>query len=76
MYCEEIFLEELGLTEHSKSVSAPSVQDSVKEGPPLSREDAAKYRGIAARANYISKDRVDLGFAIKKRHLLYNHQNI
>ena len=32
----------------------------------LGREDAARYRAIAARPNYIAQDRVDLGFAVKE----------
>ena len=32
----------------------------------MDREDAKKYRGIAARLNYLSPDRMDIGFAVKE----------
>ena len=32
----------------------------------MDREDAKKYRGIAARLNYLSPDQMDIGFAVKE----------
>ncbi len=32
----------------------------------MERDDAKKYRGIAARLNYLSPDRMDIGFAVKE----------
>ena len=32
----------------------------------MSREDAKAYRGIAARLNYLSPDRMDIGYAVKE----------
>ena len=32
----------------------------------MDREDGKKYRGIAARLNYLSPDRMDTGFAVKE----------
>ena len=32
----------------------------------MNREDAKRYRGIAARLNYLSRDRMDIGFAVKE----------
>ena len=35
-------------------------------GAPLSSADATKYRALAARANYLAQDRVDIQFAVKE----------
>ena len=35
-------------------------------GPDLSKADATKYRGLAARANYLAQDRLDVQFAVKE----------
>ena len=32
----------------------------------MGRDVAKKYRGIAARLNYLSPDRMDIGFAVKE----------
>ena len=32
----------------------------------MERDDAKKYRGIAARLNYLSPERMDVGFAVKE----------
>ena len=40
--------------------------DAEKVDEEMSREDAKKYRGIAARLNYLSPDRMDIGYAVKE----------
>ena len=35
-------------------------------GPDFSKADATKYRGLAARANYLAQDRLDVQFAVKE----------
>ena len=54
-------IRELGL-EKAKASSAPGVKavenDNIR--------DAKKYRAITARLNYLSPDRVDIGFAVKE----------
>ena len=67
----EIILEELGLSEGSKSVQTPGVVQGVISEEKLDVEKARTYRALAARANYLSQDRSDIGFAVKElcRHM-------
>ena len=37
-----------------------------QEGPGMSRSEARRYRGIVARLNYLSPDRIDIQFAVKE----------
>jgi len=62
----EIIVEHLGLSKHSKPVGTPSVKTGNEESPALSNEDATAYRALVARANYLSQDRVDLGYPVKE----------
>ena len=67
----EIIISELSLGRESKSVSTPSVAAKEPCEEPLPAEQAVQYRAIAARANYLSMDHVDIGFAVKEicRHM-------
>ena len=53
------------------AVSTPSVPEAVNEAeirlhsPELNRVEATRYRGIAARINYLSLDRPDIQYAAK-----------
>ena len=66
----EIIVDELNMR-NAKAVSTPIVSDTSDEAnarlcsPDLTREEAARYRGLAARINYLSLDRPDLQYAAK-----------
>ena len=60
----EIIVEAAGL-QNSNSVSTPGVKEvEVGEGTPS--EEGTNYRAIAARANYLAQDRIDIQFAAKE----------
>ena len=74
----ELIVRELGLKD-AKAVATPGTYDSRKheakdaegrsvegEDAPMHPEDATKYRGIAARLNYLAMDRSDVQFAAKE----------
>ena len=42
------------------------LDSAVIDDDEMDREDAKKYRGIAARLNFLSSDRMDTGFAVKE----------
>ena len=62
---------EMNLHDHSKPLStpcAPNDSEQVKvreESRSLNKDEAARYRGVAARLNYLALDRADLQFAAK-----------
>ena len=68
----EVILEELGLEVDSKGLEAPMERsksedvDNEETDEPMEDREATKFRGIAARANYLSLDRVDNQFAAKE----------
>ena len=62
----ELIVQQLRLSHHSKPVSTPSVKLASEDDRELSGEDATIYRALAARANYLSQDRADIGFAVKE----------
>ena len=62
----ELIVRQLGLSKSSNSVGTPSAKDDNCDEAPLDPQDATVYRAIAARANYLSQDRADLGFAVKE----------
>jgi len=70
----DLIIKELGL-EEAKGVSSPGEPEQRWEeeenAEELGSADASKYRAIAARANYISSDRVDMMYATKEicRHM-------
>ena len=73
----ELFVRELGLCS-SRSVSTPGVSDPRVKEPSendeveynkdelMNTESATKYRGLAARLNYLALDRADVQFAAKE----------
>ena len=62
-------LKEEGLVEQSKAVVGPSVKEKTDmddDETDLGREEARKFRGSAARLNYLGQDRPDIQFATKE----------
>jgi hypothetical protein len=68
-------MEEFGLNEDSKGLEAPAErQDVEKEWSPedndesetMDKEDATKFRSVAARMNYLGMDRSDIQYATKE----------
>ena len=51
-------------TEGELNAVFPGTQ--INDDDEMGRDDAKKYRGIAARLNYLSPDRMDIGFAVKE----------
>ena len=66
----KILCEEMGLKEDSKGLDAPIAKEEAAtagaEEEPLGPQEATKFRALAARANYIAQDRVDVQFAAKE----------
>ena len=63
----EIIVSDLGLTTECKGVVTPGVSEKEEEGgEELGEVDERRYRAIAARANYLAQDRVDIQFAAKE----------
>ena len=77
----DILMRDLGIDEKAKSVTTPGSRDDAgkatelvedekedlkKSGRPLTVEEAKEYRGLAARANYLSQDRPDVQYAVKE----------
>ena len=68
----ELIVQHLGLNAaRSKPVSTPSIRQLHEDEAPLEKHEATLYRAMVARANYLSQDRVDIGFAVKElcRHM-------
>ena len=65
----DIIVHELGLHE-SKPVSTPGEaecrSDDEDSTQPLDEQQATKYRALAARANYLARDRTDIMYAVKE----------
>ena len=61
-----IILAGLGLEENSKSVSTPGRKGSEELEDKLGESQANQYRGLVARANYLSQDRSDIQYAVKE----------
>jgi hypothetical protein len=65
---------EMGLDSESKGLEAPYAKDEVNDGDEeeedqsvlLEPEDARKFRGLAARGNYLAQDRMDIQYAAKE----------
>ena len=59
-------LEAMGLEEGSKTLDTPIVVEEIRreEDEELSRDQASKFRSIAALANYLALDRPDLQVAV------------
>ena len=64
----EICLKELGLGEDSKEVTTPGEKSQRKNQSKevLGRDESKKFRGIAARLNYLGQDRSDIQNAVKE----------
>jgi hypothetical protein len=62
-------LKEFGLDEQSRGISVPVDKDSITEEDDaelLEGEDITRFRGLAARANYLGLDRCDIQYATKE----------
>ena len=66
----EIIVKQMGLRPGSRSVATPSVRVKPGDVPGDEAEIGTKeqtiFRGIVARANYLSQDRSDMRFAVKE----------
>ena len=69
----ELLVRDLGLNEKSKSVVTPGIKTKSEKGKdeldpelPLTAQDAAMFRAMTARANYLAQDRSDIQFAVKE----------
>ena len=67
----EIVVRELGLLEGGAiskcpGVKAAKVEEGAKEAIEFDREEARRYRAIAARLNYLAPDRLDIGYSVKE----------
>ena len=68
----QAIIEDMGLTRESKGLEAPVEKEEVNEEASeddnelLEGEEAKKFRGIAARGNYLSLDRADIQYATKE----------
>lgn len=63
----EIIIEQLGVG-GGRPVITPGIEDDDDENPEVDIEgaDATRFRGVAARCNYLAFDRPDLQFATKE----------
>ena len=70
----DLIIKDLGLQD-ARPVSTPgepeSKDDEAANSQLLSSSDASKFRGLAARANYLASDRTDLMYSVKEicRHM-------
>ena len=65
----ERLLKGLGLDDGCKSTATPGLKpliEQLKEDKLLSVDGHTEFRGLAARANYLAQDRIDLQFAAKE----------
>ena len=65
----EKLLESLGLDDGCKARATPGqkpIVDKLKDDKPLTIEDHTMFRALAARANYLAQDRIDLQFSAKE----------
>ena len=65
----ERLLEGLGLDNGCKSSATPGIKpivENLKDDKPLSAEAHTAFRALAARANYLAQDRIDLQFSAKE----------
>ena len=65
----ELVIQQLGL-EGAKPLSSPGVdgkeEEDIEGDVPLGAEQATRYRGIAARINYLASDRPDVQYSVKE----------
>jgi hypothetical protein len=66
----EIIGKQMGLVSGSKGVATPGMKTKFVEGADELRElppqEASKFRGLVARANYLGQDRSDIKFPVKE----------
>ena len=62
----EIICQEMGLGKTSKTVVTPGIKEILGEEKELGTEEARKFRALAARANYLAQDRIDIQYATKE----------
>jgi hypothetical protein len=63
----ELVVRELGLEKATASKTAGvKANREEEEEEELSREEARRYRAVAARLNYLAPDRVDIGYSVKE----------
>ena len=66
----EIIVKRMGLGAGSKGVATPGIKMKYIEGADELKElqpgETSKFRGLVARANYLSQDRGDIKFAVKE----------
>ena len=68
--CENL-LEELGLDDGCKKAATPGLKPlgcQLEADVPLDENDHTKFRGTAARANYLASDRSDVQYASKETY--------
>ena len=71
----KMICDEMGLEEGSKGLDAPIVKEDMEVGDEeeelLSGNEKTQFRALAARANYLAQDRMDIQFATKEicRHM-------
>ena len=62
----ELIIRHLGLKSDSKPVGSPSTKTNLQNDELLNSNDATLFRALSARANYLTQDRSDIGFAVKE----------
>ena len=64
----EIIAKEMNLDENSRSLSTPGIKGSIRyeDEEKLTREEARRYRGMVARANYLGQGRSDIQYSVKE----------
>ena len=65
----DIIVSKLGYAENSNGVVTPGEKRDIKEDgddQEMSKQEAAMYRAMVARANYLAQDRSDIAFAVKE----------
>ena len=69
----EIIVKQMGLLENTKCAPTPGIRRKKEEidETELGQRESSLFRGIVARANYLSQDRSDIRFAVKElsRHM-------
>jgi len=64
----QLVIEEMGLSGESRAVDSPIEKEVVSEEgeAKLDKIEAKKFRGVAARLNYLAADRPDIQYAVKE----------
>ena len=58
----------MNLDENSRSVITPGIKSGIEDetDEKLTSEEARRYRGMVARANYLGQDRSDIQYSVKE----------